>query len=83
MTWTSWIPDPAGEIAVSEPAPFTVTLVAGIPPKSTPVTPVKFDPDTVTEVPPVDTPADGEIDETTGSAAGAWTTVATTEVGLA
>ena len=43
-----------------------------VPPKSTPIAPVRADPVTVTPVPPPAGPSDGWIPETTGGTGGAW-----------
>ena len=45
---------------------MTMTLVAGVVPKSTAVAPVKLVPVMVTEVPPAGRPPDGEIPVTVG-----------------
>jgi hypothetical protein len=57
---------PDGEVAVIVVEFMTVTLVAGMDPKSTAVAPVKFVPVMVTVVPPSVGPPDGEIPLTVG-----------------
>jgi hypothetical protein len=60
VTVTSTVPgDPGGDTAVICESLLTVNELAGVEPKFTPVAPVKFDPLTVTEVPPVTGPAEG------------------------
>ena len=68
MTVTSTAPLPAGEVAVIEVAPLTVTAVALVAPNFTAVAPEKLLPVMVTLVPPVARPLDGEIELTTGAA---------------
>src|ERR1700733_2395152 len=57
----------AGVVQVSTSLPVTTTLVAGMPPKVTPVTPVKENPPIVTAVPPAGGPLLGEIDVMLGT----------------
>lgn len=56
---TSTVPVPAGEVAVIWFGLLTVKELAGVPPKVTPVAPVKFVPLMVTLVPPTDRPVFG------------------------
>ena len=64
---TSRVPLPAGLVQVTwVPSPFTLTLVAGVPPKLTPVAPVRLAPVMVTEVPPRRLPAVGSTPVTVG-----------------
>ena len=58
---------PAGEVAVIDVAELNVKPVAAVAPKVTAVTPVKFVPVIVTDVPPTCGPAVGEIDVTVGA----------------
>ena len=51
VTWTVF--EPLGAVAVMDESEFTVTLVAGALPKLTAVTPVRFLPLIVTDVPPL------------------------------
>ncbi len=71
ITVTSWVPVPAGATAVSEVSETTVTLVAGVEPKSTAVSsgpaPFRLVPVTVTVVPPAVGPAAGETLVTVGA----------------
>jgi hypothetical protein len=67
VTFTSTVPLPAGEVAVIWLALTTTTLVAATPPKVTEVAPVKFEPFTVTDVPPAVGPLVGEIEVTAGA----------------
>jgi hypothetical protein len=76
VTVTSTVPVPAGAVAVICVALTGVNEVAGVPPKLTPVAPVKFVPVTVTVVPPAWGPDAGLIDDTTGPGAGINVTVA-------
>ena len=46
---------------------FTVKLLTGVPPKNTPVTPEKFVPVTVTDVPPAQLPLVGLTAVTDGA----------------
>ena len=62
---TSTVPVPAGEVAVHEDAEQD-TPVAAVPPKAT-LPPVRFDPFTVTAVPPAAGPLDGLIPVTVGA----------------
>ena len=55
-----------GEVTVSSVSDTTVTLVPATFPKSTSVAPVRYEPVTVTVVPPVAGPEVGEIDVTVG-----------------
>ena len=69
VTVTSTVPaEPAGAVAVTEVALFTVTLIAALVPKFTEVVPVRFVPVTVTEVPAVSGPDAGLIEVTVGAA---------------
>ena len=57
----------AGATAVREvPAAFTATLEAAVPPKDT-LAPVRFVPESVTEVPPAVVPEFGEIELSVGA----------------
>ena len=56
-----------GEVAVIDVGPFTVTLVAEVPPKLTVAVAVKFVPVIVTVVPPAAVPVPGEIPVTVGA----------------
>ena len=67
VTVTSAVPEPGRVITVIDVALFTVKLVAGVEPKSTPVTPVKFVPVMVTGVPPAAGPLVGLIPDTVGA----------------
>jgi hypothetical protein len=70
ITLMSTMPLPAaGEIAVMLLAEFTVKLVAGVPPNSTAVAPVKPVPVMVTEVPPAVVPLAGLRPVIAGAAA--------------
>lgn len=62
----STVPEPAGLVAVIWVALLTVYVVAGMLPKVTAFAPVKFVPVIVTELPPANRPAGGEIPVTTG-----------------
>ena len=62
--------DLAGVVAVREVVLTTVTFVAGVPPKVTPVAPVKFVPVIVTEVPPSVVPVAGDTEEIEGAVTG-------------
>ncbi|MNJ61284.1 hypothetical protein D3C77_570640 [compost metagenome] len=50
----------AGVVTVTEVALLTVRLVPGVPPKVTPVAPVRLVPDSITEVPPAVLPLAGK-----------------------
>ena len=63
------VPEPAGEVAVSEVIELTVTAVAAVPPKLTVAPVTKFVPVTVTEVPPAIEPVFGLTEETVGEGA--------------
>ena len=65
-TTTSPVPEPGGAVAVIEVSELTVKLVAAVTPKDTPVALVKFEPDTVTVVPPAVGPELGLTPVTTG-----------------
>ena len=67
VTVTSWVPVPAGAVAVIEVPDFTVKVVAVVVPKSTADTAVNPVPVTVTEVPPAAGPAVGLIFVTVGA----------------
>ena len=67
-TVTSTVPVPAGLSAVIEVSLTTVTLVAGVAPKSTAVAPVKPVPVIVTGVPPASVPLVGLKAVTVGAA---------------
>ena len=69
VTVTSTVPVPAGSTAVICVAETTVTLVAGVVPKSTAVAPLKTVPVMVTVVPPATGPEVGLMSVTTGAAA--------------
>ena len=60
----------AGEVAVIDVEPFTVTLVADFPPKLTVAVAVKFVPLIVTVVPPAVDPVAGVTPVTVGAGAG-------------
>ena len=57
---------PLGVLQVIVESLLTETLVAALPPMVTPVVPVKYCPEMVTEVRPAAGPVDGEILETVG-----------------
>ena len=72
VTTTSTAPAAcAGVVTVIDVAEFTVTPVAGVPPKVTDVAPVRFVPVIVTVVPPAVGPALGESPVTVGAGTGA------------
>jgi len=74
VTVTSTVPRPVGAGTVMELALFTVNGVAGLAgPKFTPVTPLKFVPVIVTDVPPVVVPEVGLSPVTVGGGGGAAT----------
>ena len=77
VTVTSTVPLPAGLVAVTWVALTTVNVVAALPPKLTPVAPLKSVPVMVTEVPPAAGPLPGATALTVG--AGAANTGAATE----
>jgi hypothetical protein len=56
-----------GESAVMDVGPFTVTLVAAVPPNLTAAVVVNPVPTTVTDVPPATGPVVGETDVTVGA----------------
>jgi hypothetical protein len=66
VTVMSTVPVPAGAVAVTEVAEFTVNVVALVAPNFTAVAPEKLVPVMVTEVAPVVGPDVGEIDVTVG-----------------
>ena len=66
-TVTSTEPVPPGLVASSSVAETTVTALAGVPPKSTPESPTKPVPVTVTEVPPPAGPKSGLTAVTVGA----------------
>ena len=66
VTVTSTVPVPAGAVAVTEVAVLAVIAEAALAPKLTPVAPARFDPVTVTKVPPAGGPALGLIVRVTG-----------------
>jgi hypothetical protein len=69
VTTTSTVPAAwAGVVAVIEVGPFTVKLVAAVPPKVTAVVPLKLVPVIVTLVPPSVGPLFGETEVTVGAA---------------
>jgi hypothetical protein len=68
VTVTFTVPAPAGDVATIELAPVTVNELAAVPPKFTPVAPVKLLPAIVTLVPPVVGPLAGEMKVTFGGA---------------
>ncbi len=68
VTVTSTVPDPAGEVAVTDVAELTVTPVAALPPKATVSPAANFDPVIVTAVPPDAGPVAGETPPTAGPA---------------
>ncbi len=69
VTVTSTMPAlPAGEVAVICVAPFTVKLVAAVPPKDTAVAPLSAVPVIVTLVPPAAGPEGGLTPVTAGAA---------------
>ena len=74
VTTTSTVPaDFAGDTAVIDVPEFTTTPVAAVPPKVTPVAPVRFVPVIVTDVPPAVEPLDGLKLVTVGAGGvGAW-----------
>ena len=60
------VPEPAGEVAVSEVIELSVTFVAAVPPKLTVAPVTKFVPVTVTVVPPAAGPEVGLRELTVG-----------------
>src|SRR5579884_575521 len=66
VTVTSTVPLPAGAVAVIDVEPLTVTPVAAVAPNLTVSMVVKFDPVTVTLVPPATGPLVGLIVDTVG-----------------
>jgi hypothetical protein len=64
-TPTAW----AGEMAVTDVLEFTVTPVAAVPPKVTPLAPVRLLPVIVTLVPPAIGPEVGATPDTVGAGA--------------
>ena len=68
VTVTSTVPDPAGEVAVTEVALLTTTPVAASAPKWTALAPVRLVPVMVTEVPPAAGPDVGLTAVTVGAA---------------
>lgn len=66
VTVTDSVPRPAGAVAVIEVGDTTVTLLAGVDPKSTVESAENPDPVIVTVVPPLAGPEEGEMLETTG-----------------
>jgi len=78
VTVTSTTPAaPAGEIAVTDVLLFTTTPVAAVPPKFTPVAPVRLFPVMVTEVPPAIGPELGLTEVTVGAGAFAMSSAST------
>ena len=68
VTTTSTAPATcAGLVTVILVAETTTTLVPAVPPKVTPVAPLKFVPVNVTDVPPADRPVDGATAVTVGT----------------
>ena len=59
VTVTSTVPVPAGAVAVTWVAEFTIKPVAAVVPNLTPVAPVRLVPVMVTEVPPAVGPRSG------------------------
>ena len=59
LSVTSTVPDPEGDVTVTEVGEPTTSRVPGVPPKSTALVPVKPVPEMTTDVPPVGTAADG------------------------
>ena len=73
VTVMSTVPLPGGLVAVICVAESTVNVVAAVPPKRTPVAPVKPVPVMVTVVPPVTGPLAGKTPVTTGTEDGGGT----------
>jgi NAD(P)-dependent dehydrogenase (short-subunit alcohol dehydrogenase family) len=69
VTVTSTVPAPAGDVAVSDEAEFTVKLAAFVEPNLTALTFLKKEPVMVTDVPPVPGPLLGVTLVTVGSLA--------------
>ena len=67
VTRTATVPDPDGEVAVIEVAPFTVTLVGVAEPNFTVEVAVKLVPVMVTTVPPDGLPDGGLIEVIVGA----------------
>jgi len=69
VTVTSTIPEPAGEVAVIDVGPLTVTAVAVTVPNLTTGLPAKLVPEMVTAVPPAAGPVAGLRPVTVGGGA--------------
>lgn len=64
VTVTSTVPERAGDTAEMEEAELTMKEVAGVPPNSMAIAPLKLIPDIVTEIPPAAGPVVGLIEMT-------------------
>jgi hypothetical protein len=67
VTVTSTVPLPVGAVAEIEVELVTEKFAAGVPPKLTPVAPVKFVPVIVIEIPPAAVPLVGVTPVTVGA----------------